>query len=181
MNRGERLNIDNPALDEQMAEILENENLDEDQQKKLAYLFKKEYPILTAESRLREIAKDLVWHFNERGYQGKAMLVALDKPTAVRMYDYIMEYWPEYLTELEQRIAESKDLQEEQELKRKYNLVASTEVCVVISSEQNEIDKFKKSIWILKSIVAKWLKEILKKNLKMKSIHSDWQLYVQCG
>lgn len=144
LNRGEKLNIENPALDEQMAEILEEENLDEDQKKKLAYLFSKEYPILTAESRLRAIAKDLVWHFNERGYQGKAMLVALDKPTAVRMYDYVMEYWPEYLAELQQRIIKASDIQEEQELRRKYNLVASTEVCVVISSEQNEIDKFKK-------------------------------------
>ncbi|AZI32977.1 type I restriction endonuclease subunit R [Kaistella carnis] len=144
LNRGEKLNIENPALDEQMAEILEQENLDEDQQKKLAYLFSKEYPILTAESRLRAIAKDLVWHFNERGYQGKAMLVALDKPTAVRMYDYVMEYWPEYLAELQQRITKAADIQEEQELQRKYNLVAATEVCVVISSEQNEIDKFKK-------------------------------------
>jgi type I restriction enzyme R subunit len=144
LNRGEKLNIQNPALDEQMAEILEEENLDEDQKKKLAYLFSKEYPILTAESRLRAIAKDLVWHFNERGYQGKAMLVALDKPTAVRMYDYVMEYWPEYLAELQQRIIKASDIQEEQELRRKYNLVASTEVCVVISSEQNEIDKFKK-------------------------------------
>lgn len=166
LNRGERLNIDNPALDEQMAEILENENLDEDQQKKLAYLFKKEYPILTAESRLREIAKDLVWHFNERGYQGKAMLVALDKPTAVRMYDYIMEYWPEYLTELEQKIAESKDLQEEQELKRKYNLVASTEVCVVISSEQNEIDKFKKINLDIETHRRKMVERNLEKEFK---------------
>ena len=144
LNRGERLQIENPQLDEQMAEILESENLDEDQQKKLAYLFKKEYPILTAETRLRAIAKDLVWHFNERGYQGKAMLVALDKPTAVRMYDYVMEYWPEYLSELKTRIEKSTDLQEEQELQRKYQLVVSTEVAVVISSEQNEIDKFRK-------------------------------------
>ena len=92
-----KLDIDNPELDEKMAEILEDENLDEDQQKKLAYLFKKNYPILTAEPRLDSIAKDLVWHFNERGYQGKAMYVAIDKPTAVRMYDLIQKYWPQYL------------------------------------------------------------------------------------
>src|SRR5687767_10091978 len=39
-NRGEKLGIKNPELDEQMAEILENENLDEDQKLKLTYLFK---------------------------------------------------------------------------------------------------------------------------------------------
>ena len=112
INKGEKLDIENPQLDERMAEILEDENLDEDQQKKLAYLFQKNYPILTSEPRLDAIAKDLVWHFNERGYQGKAMYVALDKPTAVRMHKLVMKYWPEYLKELEGRIKNAEDQQE---------------------------------------------------------------------
>lgn len=144
INKGEKLDIENPELDERMAEILEDENLDEDQQKKLAYLFQKNYPILTAEPRLDAIAKDLVWHFNERGYQGKAMFVALDKPTAVRMHQLAMKYWSEYLKELEGRIKNAEDQQEAQELQRKYDKVAETEVCVVVSSEQNEVDKFRK-------------------------------------
>lgn len=144
INKGEKLGIENPELDERMAEILEDENLDEDQQKKLAYLFQKNYPILTADPRLDAIAKDLVWHFNERGYQGKAMFVALDKPTAVRMHQLAMKYWPEYLKELEGRIKNAEDQQEAQELQRKYDKVAETEVCVVVSSEQNEVDKFRK-------------------------------------
>ena len=39
LNRGEKLNIDNPELDERMAEAFENEDLDDDQKKKLEYLF----------------------------------------------------------------------------------------------------------------------------------------------
>lgn len=144
INKGEKLDIENPQLDERMAEILEDENLDEDQQKKLAYLFQKNYPILTSEPRLDAIAKDLVWHFNERGYQGKAMYVALDKPTAVRMHKLVTKYWPEYLKELEGRIKNAEDQQEAQELQRKYDKVAETEVCVVVSGEQNEVDKFRK-------------------------------------
>jgi type I restriction enzyme R subunit len=179
LNRGERLNIENPALDEQMAEILEEEDLDEDQKKKLAYLFSKEYPILTAESRLRAIAKDLVWHFNERGYQGKAMLVALDKPTAVRMYDYVMEYWPGYLAELKQRITKSKDSQEEQELLRKYNLVAKTEVCVVISSEQNEIDKFRKMNLEIETHRRKMVERNLEKEFKDEE--NPFRLAIVCA
>lgn len=144
INKGDQLDIENPELDEKMAEVLEDENLDEDQKKKLAYLFQKNYPILTAEPRLDAIAKDLVWHFNERGYQGKAMYVAMDKPTAVRMYDLIMKYWPQYLEELKSRVKNAEDQQEAQELQRKYNRVEETEVCVVVSGEQNEVDKFKK-------------------------------------
>lgn len=144
INKGDQLEIENPELDEKMAEVLENEDLNEDQKKKLAYLFQKNYPILTSEPRLDAIAKDLVWHFNERGYQGKAMYVAIDKPTAVKMYVLTQKYWPLYLEELQQRISNANDQQEAQELQRKYDKVAETEVCVVVSSEQNEVDKFKK-------------------------------------
>lgn len=145
LNRGEKLNIENPELDEQMAEILENENLDEDQKRKLTYLFQRDYVVLTAEPRLDEIAKDLVWHFNERGYQGKAMFVTLDKPTAVRMYDLITKHWQPYIADLKKRIEACKDEQEELQLKRKLQKVEATEICVIVSSEQNEVDKFRKA------------------------------------
>lgn len=144
VNKGEKLQLKNPKLDEEMATIVEEENLDEDQEKRLQREFSRNYPILTAESRLRSIAKDLVWHFNDRGYQGKAMLVAIDKPTAVRMYDYIGEYWPIYLKELEDKIKAETDEQNLLDLKRRYEKAKDTEVCVVVSSEQNEVDKFRK-------------------------------------
>ncbi|MCZ2101024.1 MAG: type I restriction endonuclease subunit R [Chitinophagales bacterium] len=179
LNKGEQLNIENPALDEQMAEILESEDLDEDQQKKLAYLFQKEYPILTSEQRLRAIARDLVWHFNERGYQGKAMFVALDKPTAVRMYNYIMEYWPEYLAELRIIINNTKDQQEAQELERKYKLVEDTEVCVVVSSEQNEVDKFKKMNLDIEQHRRKMVERNLEKEFKDEE--NPFRLAIVCA
>lgn len=179
LNKGEKLNIENPKLDEHMAEILESEDLDEDQQKKLAYLFKKEYPILTSEQRLRAIAKDLVWHFNERGYQGKAMFVALDKPTAVRMYDYVMEYWLEYLQELQTQIDKATDQQDAQDLKRKYNLVATTEVCVVVSSEQNEVDKFRKMNLDIETHRKKMVDRNLEKEFKDEE--NPFRLAIVCA
>ncbi len=144
LNRGEKLNIDNPDLDECMAEIINDEELDDDQRRKLEREFKRDYPILTADDRLDAIAKDLVWHFNDRGYQGKAMFVALDKPTAVRMYDLTMKYWPEYIAELKQRIELAEDEQQALQLKQHLNRVQATEVCVVVSPEQNELKKFAK-------------------------------------
>lgn len=144
VNKGEKLGLKNPKLDEQMIEILEREELDEDQKRKLTYLFQKDYVVLTAEPRLDAIAKDLVWHFNERGYQGKGMLVALDKPTAVRMFDLIQKYWPLYMADLEKRIEKASEIEEQKMLERKLAKVKETEVCVVVSSEQNEVDKFRK-------------------------------------
>ena len=143
-NRGEKLDLKNPNLDAEMAEILENEDLTIEQQKKLSYYFQRDYVILTAEERLDKIAKDLVWHFNERGYQGKAMFVTLDKPTAVRMYDLIKKHWQLYIETLKQRIKDARDVEEHQMLKRKLQKVIDTEVCVVVSPEQNEVDKFRK-------------------------------------
>ena len=149
-----------------MAEVLENEDLEDDQKKKLEYLFNKDYPILTAEPRLDAIAKDLVWHFNERGYQGKAMYVAIDKPTAVRMHQLILKYWPEYLAELQKRINNAEDQQEAQELQRKYNKVAEVEVCVVVSSEQNEVDKFRKMNLDIETHRKKMVERNLEKEFK---------------
>lgn len=179
INKGEKLDIDNPDLDEHMAEILENENLTEDEQKKLTYLFQKNYPILTAEPRLDAIAKDLVWHFNERGYQGKAMYVAMDKPTAVRMYDLIMKYWPDYLQELQGRIDKAADQQEMQELQRKYDRVAETEVCVVVSSEQNEVDKFRK----MGLDIATHRRKLVDRNLEkeFKDPENPFRLAIVCA
>ena len=144
INKGEKLQLENPELDEKMAEVFENEDLDDNQKKKLEYLFTKNYPVLTSEKRLDAIAKDLVWHFNDRGYQGKAMFVAIDKPTAVRMHALVMKYIPQYKEELNRKIKDAVDDQARLQLQRKFDLVSRTEVCVVVSGEQNEVDKFRK-------------------------------------
>lgn len=179
LNRGEKLNIENPNLDEKMAEIIKSEDLDDDQQHKLARLFKKEYPILTAEKRLRAIAKDLVWHFNERGYQGKAMFVALDKPTAVRIYDYVMEYWGEYLIQLQGKIATAEDQQQQLERQQHFNRVQETEVCVVVSPEQNEIQKFKDMGLDIERHREKMVKRNLEK--EFKDANNPFRLVIVCA
>jgi len=144
VNKGEKLHLENPNLDNDLIDIIGQEDLDEDQRLKVERALKTNYPVMTSEKRLRAVAKDLVWHFNERGYQGKAMLVTLDKPTAVRMFDYISEYWKDYLAELKITIEKLTDEQEVAEKQLHYDKAANTEICVVISSEQNEVDKFKK-------------------------------------
>lgn len=179
LNRGEKLGIENPQLDEKMAELIENEDLDEDQRRKLEREFKRDYPVLTSEKRLDAIAKDLVWHFNERGYQGKAMFVALDKPTAVRMYDLVMKYWPDYVADLKKRIEKAEDQQEELQLKRKLKKVEETEVCVVVSSEQNEVDKFRK----MKLEIAPHRKKIVERDLEkeFKDEENPFRLAIVCA
>ena len=146
-NRGEYLGLKNPEINEQIRAVLdaESEDLDSDQRSRVEQLFAREYPILTAKKRLRAIAKDVVWHFCNRGYKGKGMFIALDKLTVVRMYDLITEYWKKYVTQLEKELSKLKlGDQELLEKSRELQWIKETEICVVVSSEQNEIQKFHK-------------------------------------
>ena len=146
-NRGEYLGLKNPVINEQIRAIIdaESEDLDSDQRSSLEQLFAREYPILTASKRLDAIAKDAVWHFCNRGYKGKGMYIALDKLTAVRMYDLITHHWKKYVEQLEKEVAKGKyGDQELLEKSRELRWIRETEICVVISSEQNEIQKFQK-------------------------------------
>ena len=142
-NRGEKLKLENPKIDEQIKNKIAEFDLDDDQEEKLKSLFKREYPILTAEKRLRSIARDVVEHFNTRGYKGKAMFIALDKVTAVRMHNYIVEAWETYL-ENELTIINSIVDEAAQDRRMKdWRWSKETEIAVVVSEEQNEIDKFR--------------------------------------
>lgn len=146
-NRGEYLGLVNPVINQQIRAILddETEDLDSDQRAKVEKLFATEYPILTAKKRLNDIAKDVVWHFCNRGYKGKGMFIALDKLTAVRMYDLITLHWQAYVATLEKELARMKyGDQELLEKSRELQWIKATEICVVVSAEQNEIQKFRK-------------------------------------
>jgi type I restriction enzyme R subunit len=146
-NRGEYLGLKNPAITQQIRSVIdaESEDLDSDQRSRVEQLFAREYPILTARKRLEAIAKDVVWHFCNRGYKGKAMFVALDKLTAVRMYDLIIHHWKLLVEKLEKEVSKGKyGDQELLEKSRELQWIKETEICVVVSSEQNEIQKFSK-------------------------------------
>jgi len=146
-NRGEYLGLKNPVINDQIRAVIdsESEDLDSDQRSRVEQLFAREYPILTAKKRLDAIAKDVVWHFCNRGYKGKGMFIALDKLTAVKMYDLITFHWKNYVEQLEKDVAKSKyGDQELLEINRELHWIKETEICVVISPEQNEIQKFQK-------------------------------------
>lgn len=143
-NRGERiLDLDNPEITSQILEAIENADLGVDQQEKLEAEFAKEIHLLTAEPRLRSIARDFAGHYSDLWTSGKAMFVCLNKVTCVRMYNYVQEYWKEEIEKLKAKISTATQ-QEAQELNRKLKWMQETEMTVVISQEQNEIQTFKK-------------------------------------
>lgn len=144
-NRGDKIKeIKNPDITEKILDAIEEADLNPDQAEKVMHEFEKEVHVLTAEPRLRAIAKDFVGHYSDLWTTGKAMFVCLNKVTCVRMYNYVQEYWKEEISFLEQKIRSSSSDQEQMELGRKLKWMKETEMCVVISQEQNEIQTFKK-------------------------------------
>ena len=144
-NRGEKiLDVkDNPEITSRILDAIEQADLDVDQQEKLEAEFAKEIHLLTAQPRLEAIAKDFVHHYSDLWTSGKAMFVCLNKVTCVRMYDLVQKYWQEEINALAVRIRHATQ-QEAQELERKRKWMQETEMAVVISQEQNEIQTFRK-------------------------------------
>ena len=143
-NRGDKIeDLHNPEITDRILEAIENADLDVDHQEKLEAEFAKEIHLLTAEKRLRSIARDFARHYSDLWTSGKAMFVCLNKVTCVRMYDYVQEYWKIEINSLKEKIKHATQ-QEAQELSRKLKWMHETEMAVVISQEQNEIQTFNK-------------------------------------
>lgn len=88
-HREKIVDLHNPEITNQILDAIENADLDVDQQDKLEAEFAKEIHLLTAEPRLRSIARDFVSHYSDLWTSGKAMFVCLNKVTCVRMYNYV--------------------------------------------------------------------------------------------
>ena len=113
-NRTPELHLDNPDLNDDIYELIEKAELSDEAEKKLERELGRQYHLITRDDRLDTVAQDIVKHFLGRGFQGKAMVVSIDKATALRMYDKVRKYWP----------ANDK-----------------TDMAVVVSAGQNEIEQ----------------------------------------
>lgn len=142
-NRSDLLHIENPDINDELAEAVEAADLDEAQHEKLERDLSRSYHIITSSKRLDVIARDFVKHYSEIWESGKAMFISVDKVTAVRMYDLVQKYWKEAI-ESEEKKLRSDSQQEALERQRKIDWMRQTEMAVVISQEQNEIEHFKR-------------------------------------
>lgn len=137
-NRIPELQLTNENLNEDMERLLEKAELDEEQEKKLEREFAREYHLITRDDRLERVAEDIVTHFAGREYLGKAMVVCVDKATAVKMYDKVKNYWGKHVGELKAQ-RESIDAADKPEFEKKVRYLEETDMAVVVSPSQNEI------------------------------------------
>src|SRR5690606_16554971 len=105
---------------------------------RLAREFGREYHLITDDDRLDTIATDLVEHFVSRGYQGKAMVVSIDKATAVKMYDKVQAEWQRRIDTLSADVSAAAG-EHGQALAAKLFEMTNTDMAVVVSPSQNEI------------------------------------------
>jgi len=141
-NRIPELQLINAGFNRDMDTLLEAAELDDEQERLLEREFVREYHLITRDQRLETIAGDIVDHFIGRGYWGKAMVVCVDKLTAVRMYAKVHQRWLVRQAELGARLAACDEI-ERPELETLVELADKSDMAVVISQEQGEIEKFR--------------------------------------
>jgi len=138
-NRIPELQLTNENFDTELEELLEEAELDERQEKAVARRFSQQYQLITRPKRLEEIAADLVEHFANRGFLGKGMFVAIDKATAVRMYDLVSAEWARYIERLEAEVEALPRLERGPKASQ-LKWMRETDVAVVVSQAQNEVE-----------------------------------------
>jgi len=144
-NRTPELHLDNPDLNDDIYALIEEAELDADAEKKLERELGRQYHLITRDERLDTVAKDIVRHFIGRGFQGKGMVVAIDKATALRMYDKVRLCWDAELKQAEVELAVcSMGDPLMDELRAKVVLMKETDMAVVVSPGQNEIEQMAK-------------------------------------
>ncbi len=142
-NRIPELQLTNEHLNEDMERLLEEAELDEAQEKKLEREFARQYHLITREDRLETIAEDIVRHFTGRGFPGKAMVISIDKATAVRMYDKVQFHWKAEMSRLMDEMANTMDEKKREAIRERLDFMETTDMAVVVSPSQNEIEEMK--------------------------------------
>jgi len=166
-NRTPELDITNPNLNDEIYAIIDEADLDEDGEEKIERLLGQRYHLITRDDRLEAVAKDIVHHFINRGHQGKAMVVSIDKATAVKMYDKVEVEWQAErlrLKELIERLDPSSIKYAEAD--RKLSILIDTDKAVIVSSGQNEISNMAKKGLDIRPHRERMVKEDLETQFK---------------
>jgi type I restriction enzyme R subunit len=172
-NRIPELQLTNDKLTEDIAEICDRADLDEDQERKLEKELLREYHLITSEDRLDRIGEDIVAHYMGRGVLAKAMVISIDKATAVRTFDKVQKHWKIALAKLRKELSAA-DATERPELEERLKFLEETDMAVVVSSSQNEIEEFKQ-----KGLdIATHRKRMVKEDLETKFKNPDGPLRI---
>jgi type I restriction enzyme R subunit len=155
-NRTPELKLINPNLTDDVYELIDSAELNHEEQGKVEKILGRQYDILTRDDRLDTVGRDIVRHFLGRGFRGKAMVVCIDKATALRMYDKVERFWAEERSRVEAELSAlratpaGEGSQERAsrdrrlaEIGARLETLATTDMALVVSPGQNEIEEMK--------------------------------------
>ena len=144
-NRTPELQLVNPDLNEDIYNLIEAAELDPEQEAKLERELSRQYHILTRDDRLETVAQDIVRHFLGRGFVGKAMVVSIDKATALKMHDKVRQHWAAEAARVKKELGRY-DLtaDKKEELLGRLRVMQTTDMALIVSPGQNEIEQMKK-------------------------------------
>lgn len=169
-NRVPEVSISSDTISEDIADILDQADLTEEQETRLETEFAKAYHIITRDDRLETIATDLVEHYINRdpfsdGMLGKAMVVSIDKATAIKMYDKVQLAWKTKLNslKLQAKYASGSRLNK---LRFQIEHMETTDMAVVVSGAQNDDERLAKKGLDYKSHRERFLKEKIDEKFK---------------
>jgi type I restriction enzyme R subunit len=154
-NRTPELELVNPDLNEDLYRLIEDAGLDEDQEAKLEKVLGRQYHLITRDDRLDTVAQDIVRHFLGRGFLGKALVVSIDKATAIRMYDKVKAHWAVETEKAEGELADLRAMPRSgettpdqarrdarmEELGARLDVLKTTDMAVIVSAAQNEVEQ----------------------------------------
>lgn len=164
-NRIPELQLINEDLNDDLNNVIEEAILDEAQEAKLEREFLRQYHLIIREERLDKIASDIVEHYMTRGYMGKAMVVSIDKITTVKMYLKVEKEWKKYKDKLQAQL-KTVDANVKEQLQTKVSYMEETEMAVIVSSSQNEVDDFREKGIDILPIRKRMQSEHLDENFK---------------
>ncbi|OJU89599.1 MAG: deoxyribonuclease HsdR [Burkholderiales bacterium 66-5] len=155
-NRTPELQLSNPDLNDDIYALVEAAGLDDAQEEKLEKVLGRQYHLITRDDRLETVAQDIVRHFLGRGFVGKAMVVSIDKATALRMHDKVRKHWAAEMAQVRRDLAELAPLPgvgmtpeqarrdvRRAELNARLAVLTGTDMALIVSPGQNEIEQMK--------------------------------------
>jgi type I restriction enzyme R subunit len=182
-NRVPEVSISNEDIGGEIAEILDEADLTDEQETRLETEFSKAYHIITRDDRLETVAKDLVEHYINRapfsdGRLGKAMVVSIDKATTIKMYDKVQAAWKIKLSSLktQAKYATGSRLNK---LNFQIEHLSSMDMAVVVSGGQNDDERLAKKGLNYKLHRERFLKEKLDE--KFKDPEDDLRIVFVCA
>ena len=136
--------LENDFLDDDVVDIIEDEDLNEDETRLLENSASRILEVIKRDDRLDKIAQDIAYHFPRRGFLGKAMVVSVDKFTAVKMYDKVQHYWAIEKQNVIKERNSAKTKEERDRLTAILDYMGKVEMAVIISEDADENEKFSK-------------------------------------